>query len=259
MKISTRQISLAMAVLSLVAGATRTAQGGDVTYYISGNINYAINTNDPFPSDVSVGNSFTGSFTFDTSITGTQNGSPGDNNNLIYYGALTNIQLTVGSTTYNEQSVNSAYNTYDHYSNWANVLNNEFPSGGQSSDILAVSTGSYDYSHRGPSGELVRNESLTVELDDTAMNPTALSTAQLGVDTLSLANFPTDHYITFNNTDELNGLQQYLQGNITYLGLSPQAAGSVPEPMSVLLTIQGGLALVAYTWHRRRRQIKATS
>ena len=162
----------------------------------------------------------------------------------------------MGSTNYDQTTVNSAYNTHDYYSDWANVLYNEFPSGGKVSDIFAVSTGSYDYSHRGPSGTLIRNESLTLVLNDTAVAPTALTTAQLGVDTLNLSQFVTQHYIQFSNIDQLNGTDQYFSGNISYLGMSPQA---VPEPSTLLLSVIAGLIFVGYAWSRHNASLKGVT
>ena len=79
---ATGRIGLVVALLSLAAAATGSARAGTQTYYFAGNISTAIATDAPLPSDVAVGNAFTGSFTINTATPGTQNGSPGDNNNL---------------------------------------------------------------------------------------------------------------------------------------------------------------------------------
>jgi hypothetical protein len=215
LKTKTLQLLAVVGILA-VAGSTR---AGIVTYKFTGSVQEFVDYGSILPSDIGVGNTASGTFSYDDGATGPN----------FYRGTQVQMSETVTVVT-------SKNNTY--------TFSLTTPVGGDEIDLFDDFFGkSFGFYKRGPDEALgFGNDAHVNFLDAFGFGSTSNDLYQTNV---SLTVFST-----IGISDP--GYANYYYIGVTCETLENVTTPAVPEPGSLMLCGMGALALVGYGWRRRR-------
>jgi len=238
-----RTFTIALPVLIAVfVSQGRSASAGLVTYDFAGSITSTTQFNASLPTGLTVGDTYTGSFTFEDS---TPAGNPGAPYGYDYHlNALTDLTVHIGSITY------SLSNILRHYSGGSQntvVVAPKIPyTGGNLSDQFNANGYSYDYSNASHHLYTV----LSFSLYDVEPNPDALVSNSLVGLNLDLSKFVAIHSINFEDSD-INSLTGADNSRLAFTGsVTSLQLEAVPEPSSIVMLGLGALGILGYGWRR---------
>jgi PEP-CTERM motif len=204
---------LAVLTVLVLANSTR---AGMITYKFTGSVSSFVDYGSILPSDIGMGNTASGSFSYDDAAAGPQ----------FYRGTQVQMSETVTLVT--------SQHTY--------TFSLTTPVGGDEIDLYS---GTFGFYKRGPDVPLGFGNNAHVSfLDAFGFGSTS--------DDLSQTNVSLGFGSTIGISDA-NSSQSYYYIGISPDSLEKVAPSAVPEPASVVLCAAGIVTLAGYGWRRRRR------
>ena len=236
-------------ILAFVLGSSlQPCSAGLITYNFGGTItsvNQSGATAAGGPYDVSVGQSFTGTFSYDTNTTAFSSFSNGNN----FADPLARISVTIGSTTFGESFLSFSGVPYT-----SQQVDYDIPNGvgnGQYLNYFTMQRNSVSVSNG-----IQSSAGIDLFLQNLSSTPLGILPSSGLPTTLNLADFHDLSLLNLNETVQKNlnsttTSNFQLQGHVTSLSVA-STPNAVPEPSSFALLGFGGIGLAIATYRRRR-------